>query len=184
MTSTLLVELLERLKLISAPGQALDLGCGQGADAIALAERGFQVTAVDKNTKEISKNKKNLPITVVESNMQNFLIENDKYNIIIAINSLPFLSSKDEVYKIIEDLSKGLKQKGLLYITLFGPKDAWAKEKKNMTFIGYDEAIDFLGSLGLSPIHRLTEEGLGPVISAGIAGIKYWHIHRFLYQKL
>ncbi len=30
-----------------APGKALDVGCGEGADAIWLAERGWQVTAVD-----------------------------------------------------------------------------------------------------------------------------------------
>lgn len=29
------------------PGQALDLGCGEGADAIWLARRGWQVTALD-----------------------------------------------------------------------------------------------------------------------------------------
>lgn len=30
-----------------APGRALDVGCGEGADAIWLARRGWQVTAVD-----------------------------------------------------------------------------------------------------------------------------------------
>lgn len=29
------------------PGRALDVGCGEGADALWLARRGWQVTAVD-----------------------------------------------------------------------------------------------------------------------------------------
>src|SRR3954470_6989189 len=30
-----------------APGRALDVGCGEGADAIWLAQRGWTVTAID-----------------------------------------------------------------------------------------------------------------------------------------
>ena len=33
-----------------SPGAALDVGCGEGADAIWLAEHGWQVTAVDLST--------------------------------------------------------------------------------------------------------------------------------------
>lgn len=38
-----------------SPGRALDLGCGEGGDAIWLAERGWQVTAVDVSRTALAK---------------------------------------------------------------------------------------------------------------------------------
>lgn len=37
------------------PGRALDLGCGEGADAVWLAERGWQITAVDISPTAVSR---------------------------------------------------------------------------------------------------------------------------------
>lgn len=41
-------EVLEAMESFS-PGKALDLGCGQGRNALFLAQHGFEVTAVDQN---------------------------------------------------------------------------------------------------------------------------------------
>lgn len=41
-----------------APGSALDVGTGEGADAIWLAERGWQVTAVDISTVALERGRK------------------------------------------------------------------------------------------------------------------------------
>ena len=48
-----LVEMVESGRV--APGRALDIGCGSGADSVFLAERGFTVTGVDFSSVAIEK---------------------------------------------------------------------------------------------------------------------------------
>ena len=50
-----LVELVESGELL--PGRAIDLGCGEGDNAILLAQHGFQVTVVDFSPAAIAKAK-------------------------------------------------------------------------------------------------------------------------------
>ena len=87
---TPLVKQLTALKLLTGADRVLDLGFGQGEDALALAERGYLVDAVDKNP-QFSESKANSRIKVHKEDIRNFSIEPGGYDIIIAKNSLSFL---------------------------------------------------------------------------------------------
>ena len=140
------------------------MGCGDGQETLALAERGLHVTAVDtKPTDELVAKRGSLPVEIVQSDVRKFAIKANFYDIIIAKNILPFHGNKNEVFEVIRNMTQGLRVDGVLYITLFGPRDAWVKTEKEMTFIEYDDAINFLESLSLIMVYKSTEEGMGPL---------------------
>lgn len=83
----LLVRVLDEIK----PGRALDLACGTGRHAIFLAERGWQVTAVDASqvgvelAKEVAR-QRNVEVDwrVVDMESDRFEIEAEGYDLIIV----------------------------------------------------------------------------------------------------
>ncbi len=157
-------------------GEMLDLGCGNGQDDLVAAEAGFRVTAVDKNIPtEIPINPN---ITFVNSTIQEFNIEQDKFDVIYADNSLPFIT-KEEAISVIEDAALKIKKDGILYFSLFGLNDAWAKDTK-MNFWSRNEVEDFVLKLGLTIYKKVEEEGYSPTMKGDI---KYWHIFALTLKK-
>jgi len=66
----------------------LDLGCGEGRNALFLAERGFDVTAVDISEHGISKlrllaSQRNIPIRAAVADMRSFAY-NQQFDLIIS----------------------------------------------------------------------------------------------------
>ena len=157
-------------------GEMLDLGCGNGQDDIVASEVGFKVTAVDKNV--VEKMTENMSINFVIDKIENFKIEQDKYNFIYADNSLPFLIKNDAI-KVIKDASIKLKNGGVLYFSLFGVNDAWSGDK-NINFWTRNEINELISTLGLSLYKKVEEEGYSPKMNGEI---KYWHIFRFILKK-
>lgn len=82
----LLVEYAAKLR----PGRALDLACGVGRHALYLAERGWQVTAVDSSNLAIDilrERARQLGVQVdariADLELGDFLIEPDRYDLIV-----------------------------------------------------------------------------------------------------
>ncbi|AHJ73845.1 tellurite resistance methyltransferase TehB [Kosakonia sacchari] len=81
------------------PGKALDLGCGNGRNSLFLANRGFDVTAWDKNPNSLSnlqnireaEGLENLHIEAVDLNNLRF---DGEYDFILSTVVLMFLEAK------------------------------------------------------------------------------------------
>jgi len=175
----LLVKAVELLGAVR--GEALDLGCGAGVDTKYLAEKGFQVTAIDINASAVEKTKTvcaGLPITVVQANLVDFSIAPDTYNLIMAWNTLPFLS-KEDAGQVLANIQNGLRTGGLLVFGVFGPEDDWAKDHPKMSFWTEEELRTLLSEMQF--VKFVETKGEGP---SAVGKKKFWHKIQGIARKL
>ncbi len=178
---TFIVNKLSSEHLLRFGGVLLDLGCGEGGDAIAAAKIGMKVTAIDKSPESIVKlqeAKGDLDIDARTGNIEDFSIEESSYDAIIANNSLPFLS-KNACKEVMLKCVVGLKSGGVFYLSIFGDRDEWST-RESMNFWKEDEIVDFLEKTGLKIRLRITEEGIG---QTRMGKEKFWHVYRFILLK-
>jgi len=98
--SPLLVETASKLK----PGQALDLACGNGSNAIWLAEHGWQVTAVDRSPVAIPA----VDTRVADLEKHEFQIDEASWDLIVVSLYL----QRD----LFEPVKRGLKPGGIALV--------------------------------------------------------------------
>lgn len=115
----------ELAKLLPENGEVLDLGCGMGANSIFLAERGFEVTCVDKDKDNIDYIKKNhSTINAVNKDILEFDFPDKEYDLVLAINLLHFFEFED-VKLLINKILKSLKKEGLVYLQVFSKNNPY-----------------------------------------------------------
>lgn len=127
------------IKYLKKNSQVLDLGCGQGRDALFLAQIGNIVTAVDSSKKalfdltEQVKNQK-LPITIINQSIEDYRIEPNKYSLIQIFNALQFLKHEDAI-DVITPVKENIAPKGIIVISAFTTEDqSFSKLPKNCFF--------------------------------------------------
>lgn len=115
-------KLLEYLHLIPQ-GPVLDLGAGNGRNALFFAELGHEVDYVDisktysKRVKDRARDE-NLRLTVHNMDIRNYYIPEKNYALVIASKILQ-LFVKADIGDITEKMNAGLTRKGLIYVYTF-----------------------------------------------------------------
>jgi tellurite methyltransferase len=102
----------------------LDIGSGQGRDALYLASRGYHIVAVERSRVghdqliEKMAEKKIANITPVNDDILNFEIEKDKFSLISMQNVVQFLPKRKSV-ELIREAKEKLPKNGLIAISAF-----------------------------------------------------------------
>ena len=104
-------------------GKAVDLGAGCGFGAIALAMKGFNVTAVDFDEnllKELENHRGEYDIIIVRDEILSYFNKHvsDKFELAVCLtDTIAHLSSKDEVEKLFCKVHNGLEDEGDFVLT-------------------------------------------------------------------
>jgi len=128
----LLVEHIEEIPV----GEALDLGVGEGRNALYLAQKGFQVTGIDASPKAIEKflnlsEARGLKVEALVMDMRDFEFRPNVYSLVVASATLHFFK-KSEVYGIVSKIIRSIVPGGYVYIedfTVDDPSYQTAKER-------------------------------------------------------
>lgn len=138
-----LVHIIESIK----PGTALDLGCGEGGDAVWLAQKGWQVVATDVSPVALARSQKLAENHGVASNIKfqqhNFAISfpDGTYDLVSA----QFLQSPLEFERtqVLKRAAQAVAPGGLLLIVEHGSAPSWS-EHADMHFPTARETFESL----------------------------------------
>ena len=117
------------------PDRALDIGCGEGRNAIFLAKHGFKVQAIDKEKTGIDKLKQYIKkyhlknIYPREINALRFKMKPNYYSLVIAVHSLDFLKFS-QINNLIKKIKQSVKKGGFVYLSVFSTKEPIYKKIK------------------------------------------------------
>ena len=114
---------------------ALDLCCGPGRFAIALAQRGFSVTGVDRTKYLLDRARARaraarVQVEWVQQDMRDF-VRREAYDFVLSMfSSFGYFEVRDEDAIVLGNIFESLRPGGMLLIDLFG-KETLAKAFQN-----------------------------------------------------
>ncbi len=159
---------------------ALDLGCGDGRDAIELLRRGWRVVAVDAEPEALRQlQARPLPtdseVTPVIARLEEVPIPLGT----LLVNSsfaMP-LCEPQAFHDLWARIREGLPSGGRFCGQWYGPRDSWA-DRPGITFLRREEALAMLEGLELEMFEEEEADGVTPRGKP-----KHWHIFHIVARK-
>lgn len=174
--SEFLIEAFETFSLV--PGIAIDLGCGAGRDTSYLLEKGFNVTAVDKDS-AAEKYLQQLPhqnrLKFVCTSFEDF--DFGRYDLANAHYALPF-AGKENFDNVMSNVINSINSNGLFIGQLFGVDDEWNTPEAKLAFCTRNDVDKLFGSFTHVKIDEVNEEG-----TLANGNSKHWHVFNIIAQK-
>ncbi|OFX02093.1 MAG: hypothetical protein A3D94_06700 [Alphaproteobacteria bacterium RIFCSPHIGHO2_12_FULL_66_14] len=174
------VAALDRFQPLPLDALALDLGCGDGRDAIEMLRRGWRVVAVDAEPEALQRlQSRDLPpdarVTPVVARLEEVPLPVGVHlvNSSFAMPLCEPAAFRDLWRRIREGLPPGGRFSGQWY----GLRDSWAG-RLGITFVSRDEALAMLDGLELEMFEEEEADGVTPRGKP-----KHWHIFHIVARK-
>jgi SAM-dependent methyltransferase len=154
------------------PGQAVELGFGDGTETLALLEDGWRVLAVDPTPAAAELLLAQVPpghagrLEVRVEPAQS--VDLPPFELLYAGYGLPFLPPGD-FDRCWAGIRACLAPGGFLVVNVFGPRDGWAGEP-GMTFLARGAVEDLVDGLEVLVLEENEADG------ASFRGPKHWHV--------
>jgi SAM-dependent methyltransferase len=158
---------------------AVDLGCGEGTDALALLERGWSVLAVDIEQAGLALLRARIPaacagqIRLVCASFADTALP--PAHLVHAGFSLPFCPPS-QFPGVWEQIRRALVPGGIFAGQLFGTRDSWAADP-GMTFQDRSGVTRLLDGLEILELHETERDG------EAYSGPKHWHTYDILARE-
>jgi tellurite methyltransferase len=170
--------LLDVLASFSAPGQAVDLGCGSGIDTAAMLERGWRVFSTDAEAEAIDRLRARVPRSGADmlrtsvARMEE--VKLPPADLVWAGFSL-FFCDPGRFPDVWRRITAAVRPGGRFAGQLLGERDTWAPDDE-MTAFSRGEAERVFGGWMVERFEE--EENDGEACS----GPKHWHVFHVVAQ--
>ena len=164
------------------PGQAVEVGFGDGTETVALLIAGWSVLAIDATSEAADVLGSQVPdgatdrleIRIASAEM----VELPGFDLLFAAYALSFLE-RAAFSSFWDQVRERLRPRGFLVVNIFGVRDTWASrsEARSMTFLGETAVRRLVDGLEVISLDEEDEDG------DSFEGPKHWHVFDIVARR-